>query len=306
MYEGDEEGVSVVDYAVMWGPVEALELFMMQDGFECERKLKGSWMEGGDEWGLLHLACRFRCVESVRLLLASGRFDLEEKTKLGRCPLYLSGMDELMYKPRRDGGNIRISYPVTMAAFEETREELERGLEVMRILKEGGADVNSLSGSNEWTPLHILARMGDSVVELGKYLLDNRAEVDKTDKLGRTPLHVAVLGAMANDLGADTPLNAFRRTKLRETESPEIVKLLLGNGADIDAKMNDGFTALDIVLTLGLSKMEGVLRNAGAEESGRVWKYEAFVPLPPTIRGLGRGSGRILNEREEYESNIPW
>ncbi|KAF7977136.1 hypothetical protein HWV62_4537 [Athelia sp. TMB] len=69
------------------------------------------------------------------------------------------------------------------------------------------------------TPLHWAASSGS--IDIVRYLIDQKAEVDKADGSGWTPLHIA------SSAGQE-----------------EVVKELVGAGADVDRKNDKGITPL--------------------------------------------------------------
>ncbi|KIK58084.1 hypothetical protein GYMLUDRAFT_171698 [Collybiopsis luxurians FD-317 M1] len=73
---------------------------------------------------------------------------------------------------------------------------------------------------DERTPLHWAASSGS--LEIVRYLLDQKAEVDKVDGSGWSALHIAAVSA-GND---------------------DIVEELVGSGADVNMKNSKGITPL--------------------------------------------------------------
>ena len=91
------------------------------------------------------------------------------------------------------------------------------GADVVRVLAQGGANVNAQERLKHCTPLHMAARRGNVLV--AEALLDCGADREMRDKLGDTPLHRAV--------------------KCGKTE---MVDFLLSRGADVHAKGKRGLT----------------------------------------------------------------
>jgi truncated hemoglobin YjbI len=91
------------------------------------------------------------------------------------------------------------------------------GADVVRLLAQGGANVNAQERLKHCTALHMAARRGN--VPVAEALLDCGADGEARDKLGDTPLHRAV--------------------KCGKTE---MVAFLLSRGADVHAEGKRGLT----------------------------------------------------------------
>ena len=108
-------------------------------------------------------------VEGVRALIAGGAdpfITTDEKT----APLHVAAW----------GGN--------PSNRDWTEEEKKNLLEIVRVLVELGADVNS-AGEHQWTALHGAAYKGvDPVVQ---FLVEKGAKMDVFDEYGQTPLSIA-------------------------------------------------------------------------------------------------------------------
>ena len=97
--------------------------------------------------------------------------------------------------------------------------------DVIQCLLEHGADVN-LRDQFQHTPLMLAVYWGVDAVRL---LLEHNAEVNTQDEIGLTPLHHSIRGP------------SF------EAERPQIVRLLLKNGADANARDHRLQTSLHLV-----------------------------------------------------------
>jgi truncated hemoglobin YjbI len=137
---------------------------------------------------LLHDVAGERSIEIVKMLLRLGA-DPNARDEGGHTPLYCVGN----------------------ACSEENGEA------VVRMLVEGGADVNVHDGVKHCTALHIAARRGN--VRVAEALLDCGADIEARDILGDTPLRRAVNCA-----------------------KPEVVALLLLRVADVHSRGSRGLT----------------------------------------------------------------
>jgi ankyrin repeat protein len=107
---------------------------------------------------------------------------------------------------------------------------LYNNVEVVQILIEHGANVNTQDFFNGYAALHLAAR--NYSLELLQLLLKHKAEVDIKDINGNTPLYLAVINANGKD-GA--------------------IQRLLQNGADRNSTNNQGFSPLELAKTMEIS-----------------------------------------------------
>lgn len=113
---------------------------------------------------------------------------------------------------------------------------------VRRLLKQG-SDVNELDASGN-TPLARAAAYG--YVDIAKVLIENKAELDSQNRIGNTPLMVAIITSYA-------PARI------------DFVRLLLEKGANLDVRNNRNETALDIATLQSRFQIMDALRSAAAE-----------------------------------------
>ena len=188
--------------------------------------LENDWLDGDSP---LIYACAGGHTATVAALLLAGA-DVDAKTKRGTTALI---------------------YAIQV-----------RSESVVRLLLRGGADVNARDKDGD-TALHIAAEKAghDSMVRL---LIANGADVNARDKSGETALFKAAsclresnLRALIaangkvndiNDTGV-TPLMqvtdlSYHRLDAHPGAHPEVLRLLLASGADVNAQDNDGMTAL--------------------------------------------------------------
>ncbi len=145
-------------------------------------------------------------------------------------------------------------------------------LETVRILIGHGADVNAVAHFN-WTALMVAAVKGHELVV--NLLLDHGADANVADTYGWTPLMRA---AYENRAGA---VRAFLRTGKVELDAKdetgstalhhavaqghvEIARLLLENGASIDARNREGLTPLEVAKRMEKKESVILLESRGA------------------------------------------
>lgn len=131
-----------------------------------------------------------------------------------------------------------------VAALEETPA-------ITRLLLESGAPLGARCGKGQWTALHVAVSYGHA--ETAKALLDAGADVNAKASADFTPLHVA---AYCNRLGAATAV-------------------LMGHGADPEAKTEKGRTAAELARHKGhagvevqIMALEAAVRSGWIEQQG--------------------------------------
>jgi ankyrin repeat protein len=109
-------------------------------------------------------------------------------------------------------------------------------LEIVELLLQKGAEIETKNGKREETALHIASSFGE--LEAIKLLLKKGAKIEATNRRGETALHIAAYNSKS-----------------------DIAELLLQNGANIEA-YGYGKTALHIAASTGNSKvLELLLQN---------------------------------------------
>jgi ankyrin repeat protein len=156
----------------------------------------------------------------------------------------------------------------------ENKPEIEK-------LLASGADVTQCD-KDKRSPLHHACLLGlHTIVEL---LLQHKANIEAPDKSKKTPLHLAceenhiptasllltnkIKRAKVNsqDQDGNTPLHLVCQNP---KASPELVALLLKNGADIEARNNAGKTPLHLACAQGNSKVQKILIDNNAKVNAK-------------------------------------
>jgi hemoglobin len=171
--------------------------------------------QGREEVTLLHDAAGDWDIDRVTLLLEKGAA-VNARNGAGHTPLcYAAGR----YVDRAE-------------------RSAETGKVTVEKLIQHGAGVNTPSGPEDQTPLHMAARRGN--IAVAQALLDGGAALEARDKKGETPLRRAV-----------------------NCDHPEFVSLLLAHGADVDTRDKQGRTPLQAARR---PEMVALLRDHGAVE----------------------------------------
>jgi ankyrin repeat protein len=286
--ECDDYGGKPGTYAATYGHEGILKM-LLDRGLHVEERYRPSYGEIEDEYRLLHLAVRGRHVETVRLLLGAGAdpnsrtvlnlgSGFQKETLDGRTPMYFAawrdwGEDQGFDRPKWTGMS----------------REAEDSVAVTRMLIEHGGEINARA-LNGWTPLHAVAKNGDSVVATTRLLIESGADVNAKAMKSRTPLHAAVLGASIDSFGEDVLSDPRYLDREPKVETVEVVKLLLEKGADVDSRMDDGCTALDVARGKILAEVEKVLLGAGANSVCQKWNRSTRME---SLQGEGEGEGEV-------------
>ncbi|KAK8109197.1 ankyrin repeat protein [Apiospora sp. TS-2023a] len=188
------------------------------------------------------------------------------------------------------GFQVQITHKIFRAAL----KNWGNGKEVLTVLLEKDPDFLDVRGEDGQSPLHIAARYGNSgVVEL---LLKKGFDWDVKDEEGNTPLIIATSLPLRGDSfgvaqlllekGADwrIPREDGRTPLLSASFGPyhevgNIIRLLLGYGADLDApSLYRGWTPLHAAsstgqaLTIRMLLAEGADRNVPDEDGRLPWE----------------------------------
>ena len=179
-------------------------------------------------------------------------------------------------------------YPALVLAV-----KLDGGIEVVRMLLAKGADVNAPDSEGR-SALWFAAWQGQS--EMVKVLLDKGADVNNSQNDGRTALRMAVVGG--NSLSKQLEMVKAlldRGAKVNATDEngatvlmaavgagrPEIARLLLDRGANVNAKAGPkhvvGATALVLAVGFGQTSMVTLLLERGADVNARGHRGETAL-----------------------------
>jgi len=173
--------------------------------------------------------------------------------KLGASPLYyaaLCGFRDLV-------GNLIVKYPQHVNASGGyyltplVASLAGKHFQTAESLRLSGADPN-VQCYAENTPLHSAACYGD--VEMVQKLLYLEADINVRNERGETPLYYIL-----------NPSSSLRRIPLFPILLGNVAQLLLGRGANINARTNSGLTPLHTAVERGWIEVVHVLLEHGAD-----------------------------------------
>ncbi len=204
------------------------------------------------DYSALHVATHLGFVEAIGLLLDNGANINLLSPANGRTALYVAAMSKnyaaakyLISRGAKTEIPDKASYTPLTAAVIVTDPEM------VQVLMEGGAVINTRSSASNLTPLVMAAGNPDpfkhkSYIQIMNILLDNKADIDFAASDGRTPL---IAAAMCAD----------------QKQAYEKVSLLLERGAKPDMVKHGGETALMLAAGRGNEKVAELLIDRGAD-----------------------------------------
>ncbi len=174
-------------------------------------------------------------------------------------------------------------------------------VDVSKVLIAHGAEVN-VRGKHGQTALHFAA--WQNVPDLVRILIEAGANVHARDRLGITPLYDAIRDAQNPEIvglllenGAEpNPANKRGRRALSFADSPKTVELCLEAGGDVNAAGQEGMTALHWAVQWGKKKVVRALLDAGADTTKK--RNDGKTPMDLARQAGEKGMIQILSEAD--------
>ena len=226
-------------------------------------------------------------IKAVKKHLAAGT-DVNAKDDEGMTPLHWAapeGHKEIAELLIAKGANVNAKSDdegmthLHFAAYVGRRE-------IAELLIAAGADVNA-TDKHVMTPLHKVAVVGHK--EIAELLIAKGGDVNAKDVDGETPLDLAE-GVGGAALGNKKEITDLLRKhggktgvelsihKAAEAGNIEAVKQHLAAGADVNAKLDRGYTALHYAAHEGHKEIAQLLIAAGADVNAK--DDDGHAPLP--------------------------
>jgi len=194
----------------------------------------------GEKTSALHKACEFASIDLVKLILdKGGRVLLDKQDIKGSTPLIIAaehGREDIVELLLTDGRVDPDQFSHYTALFLAC-QNAHYG--VAKLLVDAGANVNIKDDTHECAPLHLAS--SNNHIAIMQLLLSNKAQVDLRDKRNFTPLLMAAT-----------------------EDYYDAVRLLVKFGADLNAKMGDGATAMHVICSREQPRMTALLLELGA------------------------------------------
>ena len=279
----DEEGRTLLHQAVDLGNFAVVKYLVSQGADVRARNARGDT--------LLHLASQKKSVEVVKFLVSQGA-DIRARSVLGSLPIHDAagnGSVEVIEFLISQGTDIRAK---DMLGETPIHKAAQRGnVENVKFLISQGVEMNAEINNGD-TPLHVASWYGH--LEVVKYLVSISANIRARNNRGGTPLHEAAekghleIVKFLDSNGAEINAKAnseneieFHAPKGTDTQGTkrifndftplhnaafygklEVVKYLISQGAEVNAKTKDGKTALDIAKERGWSEIVDYFSNS--------------------------------------------
>ncbi|XP_055956208.1 uncharacterized protein LOC126816802 isoform X2 [Patella vulgata] len=217
-------------------PVEKLEL-LISYGAKLDVK-------DGDTDSLLHVACKYGCVETVKLLLNTGRVDIESKNDDDETPIL-----------------------VAIRSYKQPSEK-------MRVLANCGANLDvKYSNYSGDSLLHIVCRRHE--VEDVEFLLSKSIDIEIRNKANETPIISALRSSKHSgqkvelllDKGGQLDHSSSILHYACQYGSLDCVKYFIDKGLDIEGRNDENESPLMLAISSTIQSLQKVkvLLDAGAK-----------------------------------------
>jgi ankyrin repeat protein len=269
----DRLGLTALHMAAMSGNVATARLLLDQGADANARVAHAVFLPAFRDDTPLSLATSCGHHDLVEMLLERGA-DPNRQAQEGFAPLYLADRADIAASLLAHGAS------VTMRGYENRtplhQAAMQGRLDVAALLLTHGADIEARDEHGR-TPLLLAVDQPSASREMVAFLIRNRAQVDARSTNGETPLHAALMRdrkivQMLLDGGADVNYSdRWGRTPLHwavEANDLALVDLLISRGANVNARDATDRTPLYYTRRGSVTEQEiaALLRRRGAVE----------------------------------------
>lgn len=246
----------------------------------------------------LYVAAKNNSTEIMKLLIKNGAY-IDGLNEVGETPLYVAVLNgaleatKLLIEKEADV-NVEVEsnvLPPLMVAIMNENENKENSKEIIKLLIEGGANVNYKISDRDlddgidsrFTPLCYASNI-DTI----KLLIEKGANINNQSEKGLTVLmNVDSLAKEKLLIEKGANINAIDNKKnsvllnilLKNKENPEVLemtKLLMEKGVDLKLLNNEGKDALMIASEIGIKELVNMLIEKGVDVKRRNQRRNIF------------------------------
>ncbi len=230
---------------------------LLRDGIDPD-------LRQADGASAIHWAVYHENVDALAALIAADA-DVNAVNRLGASPLYLaakSGNADLIEQLIEADANPNITMPMgETPIMTAARAGSARGVELML---RAGADVNASEQSREQTALMWATAQGH--VDVARALIEAGADLEARSKLRARLMYADATNGGAFDQGITEQLGGFTALLFAARSGDvEMARLLLNNGANIEAVAGNETSALVIATHSGHRDLAELLLERGAD-----------------------------------------